>query len=482
MNFKVSRAHSAYFCICLSSFEFGYALSSLNTSLSRQGTGSIFIDFPDLSHGFIELLQAALICGAWFGSLTSGRFAESWGRRRSLLVCDYLFIMGALLQSIAVSPIALVVGRVVVGLAVGCSTGVAPVLLAELAPPSVRGSIVGMHQLALTLGIAFSGVGGGLVVANVPGGWRLVQAWIAVPALMQLVFSKRIPESPQWLASRGMAPAAKAILINLRGDVSAAELDSLGNSSSSGRGFEAEDPTWCEVFSHGRAMGVGSGMMFFSAVTGINTVILYSTTIFAMAGFPKADMAATAIVTLVNVLVTVLALVLVDRMGRRPLLLRGTGVMAASLLGLSFSLKYLNHFPFIQGLFALLFTLMFIAGFAVGLGAVGWVVASEQVPGRIRGKAFGFFVSVNWFCNLIIGLSTLSLIDYFGGVNEAGGDDDLGRKKGVATLYAIFSVISLVAFAFIHSMVPETKGTALDDACVRRELELESTSRLMANP
>jgi len=197
--------------------------------------------------------------------------------------------------------------------------------------------------------------------------------------------------------------------------------------------------------------------MFFQSMTGINSVIFYSTKIFAFAGFHEAILA-TVSVGCVNVLMTIITVFAVDRLGRKSLLIGGTSLCVFSLIILGIVLLSANDNPDAQGIIAVLALLLFVCGFAVGLGAVAWVVMGEVVPNRIRSKANSLFVAENWLWNLILAASVLSMINGLGG-----GDSDEARKRGVAILYLIFCAIAIAAVFFCYFAFPETKGKSLEE-------------------
>merc|ERR1711871_512828 len=218
--------------------------------------------------------------------------------------------------------------------------------------------------------------------------------------------------------------------------------------------------TWADVFKAKEAITVGIGLMFISAMTGINTVIFYSTTIFGFAGFDE-QILATASVGFVNLIFTFVGMYYADRTGRKVLLLASLVIMLFSLVLLSTILLMPGVDETAQGYVAVFACLSFVAGFSIGLGPICWVVMSEMLPTRLRAKAFSLFLSVNWGANLIIAMVTLTTIDLLGGVDSDMDDDDeiSGREKsGVAYLYLIMSGITVCSIAFIQYYVPETKG------------------------
>lgn len=222
---------------------------------------------------------------------------------------------------------------------------------------------------------------------------------------------------------------------------------------------EEDAPTWAEVFACRKAVIIGIGLQLAGAFTGINTIMLYSATIFGFANVDDPVLAA-AFVGVVNVLSTLVSVQLMDKHGRRTLLLWGTSIMCGALVVLATMLLVANGNETLQGVVSVFAILVFVFGFAIGLGAVSWVVMAEIMPTRLRTKAYGMFVSISYGCNLFIGLLTLTAIKELGG-SEASMDDDEtndANKKGVAYLYGIFAIISACAYAFISVHVPETKG------------------------
>lgn len=233
-------------------------------------------------------------------------------------------------------------------------------------------------------------------------------------------------------------------------------------------------PTWAEVFACRRAVIIGIGLQLAGAFTGINTIMLYSATIFGFANVDDPVLAA-AFVGVVNVLSTLVSVQLMDKHGRRTLLQCGTSIMSASLVVLALVLLLANGNEAVQGYIAVFAILVFVFGFAIGLGAVSWVVMAEIMPTRLRTKAYGMFVSISYGCNLFIGLLTLTAIKQMGGSNAGMDDDETNdaNKRGVAYLYAIFAVISAAACAFISAHVPETKGKQPKDFMEHSEGEGE---------
>ena len=376
-----------------------------------------------------------------------------------------LMIVGGLLTALGMLE-ALYVGRFLVGVGVGIESVVVPVLLSEIASSETRGTITTLHQLYLTVGIFLSGMIGYGFVEHVDHGWQYVQGGIVIPSVIMLVCYRYVPESPKWLMLQSRESEAEKALVPLRdqGCDIKRELRSITEDVLSASKQEvSSDVQWSEVFSAKKAVIIGSGLMFMSAMSGINTVIFYSTTIFDFAGFHEAILA-TASVGLVNMITTACATYFIDIYGRKTLLMLGMNCMVLS-LGVLSVILICSLDESVQGIIAVLATLLYVFGFAIGLGSVAWVIMSEIVPIRIRTKAFSLFVSINWACNLLIGLVTLTAIDGLGSVENDMTDDESSsaQKKGVAYLYFIFCGICFGSLCFIKLVVPETKGKAVEE-------------------
>ncbi|CAM9182284.1 unnamed protein product [Ectocarpus sp. 6 AP-2014] len=478
----------------LPSFLFGYCLSALNTVLvtgdaaspgaclsgedATCPTGSTLrdLDLPTVQQ---EVATSLLVAGAWLGSMMASRPSDALGRRATLLYNNALFIAGGLLCAVAVGSSELFVGRFLAGMGVGCGSGVVPVLLSEVSSPKNRGAVGSIHQLMINLGILSSGLLGYALVEDVPHGWRYVQGFIVVPAAVQLALAGLVPESARWLVKQGRIAEAKAVLRKLHGgggaggagggqtdDEIGREVDGMGGN----KGEEHKgNVSWAEVFAYRRPVMIGVLLMLIQAFTGINTVVFYSTTIFELAGVDNTVLA-TVSVGLTLVVMTSVSGSLVDKAGRRSLMLIGTLVMALALAILSGSLLWLNATPRAQGCLAVAATLLFISGFSLGQGSVCWILLTEIVPSRIRAQAFSIFTAINWLSNLFIGLFTLSAIDAMGEwllPSSGGGSSSPSardqQKVGVAGLYAVFCVLSVLAVAFIYFFVRETMGKSLEE-------------------
>lgn len=393
-----------------------------------------------LSAGSEEFVVAAVLVGAVFGAMAGGPLADRFGRRKMIIAAAIVFAAAAISTALAPTLGLLVAGRIGVGLAIGVASFTAPLYISEIAPSKIRGALVSLNQLALTSGIVLSYLTDYLFAKN--GDWRGMFGVAAIPATILLVGMVLLPESPRWLLEHGREKQAEKVLVRLHDDVrkEIAEIDrSLGPKS------PGSSSLWAPALRP--ALIVGIGLAIFQQITGINTIIYYAPTIFEMAGVHSATVSilATVGVGMVNVFMTIVAIRLIDKVGRRPLLLTGTAGMVVSLgmLGLVF------HLHNISGILAWVTAaslMIYVASFAVGLGPVFWLLISEIYPLAVRGRAMSLATVMNWAANLLVALTFLSLIQWAGRGNT----------------FWIYGIIGLGTWVFAYKLVPETKGRSLE--------------------
>jgi sugar porter (SP) family MFS transporter len=344
-----------------------------------------------------------------------------------------------------------VAARVVIGVAVGSASMVVPLYIGETAPPRVRGGLVSFNQLAVTVGILVSYlVDYGLASSQ---NWRLMFGLAAVPAVLMFAGMLFQHESPHWLVTQGRADEARAVLRQIRDtrDIDA-EIDgvrALSRRKSSVR--EVFDPAVRHILIVGVALAV------FQQVTGINTVIYYAPTLLASAGLGNsAALLANVVNGLVNVSMTIVAIRLLDRVGRRPLLLSGTTGMAVGMLLVAVTfLVGGSHLHGRTALIAIAGLLIYTGSFAIGLGPVFWLLISEIYPLKIRGQAMSVATMANWGANFVVTISFLTLLNAVGGVGT----------------FFLFGFLTLVALTYFWRKVPETKGRSLQE--IERDLAVD---------
>lgn len=395
-----------------------------------------------------EVAVSAVLMGAIIGALFGGPLSDRVGRRSSILAASLIFLVGTFV--VVLSPIfsVFLIGRILIGIAIGIASFVAPLYISEIAPEHIRGALVSLNQLLITIGILIAyGVNYYFAAA---GDWRAMFLAGVIPGTVLLIGMFLMPRSPRWLVFMNRPADAATVLKKIRGtaDVS----DELGEIERSVRTEGAG--TWSDLVAPGVRLPLllGVGLAILQQATGINTVIYYAPTIFQFAGLAEAtaSIAATVGIGVVNVLVTLIAIWLVDRAGRRPLLLwslAGMGI-AMLILGVGFALEDSGAgvAAVSLGQITAISLIIYVAAFALGLGPIFWLLIAEIYPLSVRGLAMSLATVTNWAANFIIAVTFLSLVDLIG-------------ESGVFLLYALIAVL---AWIFIFKLVPETKGLSLE--------------------
>jgi MFS transporter, SP family, galactose:H+ symporter len=430
-----------------------------------------------VSDQMIEWIVSALLWGAVAGALGSGILCNKLGRRRTLMASGLLFAVGAIFCALAPNAHMLIVARLVLGLAVGIASFTAPLYLAEIAPQSVRGGMISMYQLMITIGILmaflsdtfFAGVAdgqiplpnldhgpshdalyfGSYILAMAAGNetWRLMLGMISLPALLMFVGVLFLPESPRWLVLNGMREKASAVFKKLHLDDS--EIDAeVREIEESARIPQKGWHLFLENAHFRKAVFLGIGLQICQQLTGINVIMYYAPRIFGMAGFESTaeQMWGTVLVGLTNVLATFIAIAFVDRLGRKPIMFAGFVVMGLSLLAVGTIFHSGIEQNHALGYWAAGALMLFIVGFAMSAGPIIWVICSEIYP--LAGRDFGITCSTgtNWITNAIVGMTFLTLVQGIGPGNTF-------------LLYGAMNVLFIVFFIFL---VPETKGVSLE--------------------
>ena len=389
-----------------------------------------------------ELVVGMVLVGAASAALGGGRLSDRLGRRVTLMLTSVIFMLGALICAFAGSFETLLVGRTIVGLGIGLASTTVPVYISEVSPPKARGWQVSLFQLAITIGILVAYLVDYMFAAS--AGWRWMLGLAVVPGLILGLGMLYLPESPRWLAKRGQTDKALEILRRIRGSSNVAdEFQEIQSTLAQG----GEPGHWSDLVSPAvrPALVVGIGLAVFQQITGINTVIYYAPTILQSAGIPSASGAifATAGIGVVNVVMTLVSMWLIDRMGRRPLLLTGTAGIVATLgiLGFAF-LKPGGGLARV----AVVTLMAYVASFAISLGPIFWLLISEIYPLKIRGLAEGTAAASNWAANLLVSLTFLTLV----------------QALGPARTFWLYALFGVAAWIFSYYLVPETKGRTLE--------------------
>jgi SP family galactose:H+ symporter-like MFS transporter len=452
MNTQVS-ARGASAPTNLASRRFVYlaaAFAGLGGLLFGYDTGVIsgaelfFKNDFSLSVFALEVIVSCVLAGAAVGALVGGRLADIYGRRTLLIVTAAIFAVGAMVCAAASSPGILIFGRIIVGLGIGLSSGTVPVYISEVSPPDARGWTVSLFQLAITLGILLAYLVDYAFAAI--QGWRWMFGLAVVPASIFALGMIYLPESPRWLAKRGQHNSARNILSRIRGN---AQVDSELQEIENSLGHGEERGNWRDVLMPGLrpALIVGIGLAIFQQVTGINTVIYYAPMIIQSAGISSASGAilATAGIGIVNVLMTIVAMRLIDRIGRRPLLLAGIAGMVVTLFLLGWAFRSASATGALAWM-AVVSIMVYVASFAISLGPIFWLLISEIYPLKVRSSTEGLAATFNWGSNLVVTLTFLTLL----------------QSIGATRTFWLYGALAIAAWFFSYFLVPETKGHTLE--------------------
>lgn len=410
--------------------------------------------FGEVSAFDKELVTGLLLVGAAVGAFGSGRLSDRIGRRPVILLTASVFVVGVLGAAFSPALWVLIAMRFVIGLAVGSASMSVPLYISEVAPPRVRGALVSFNQLALTLGILAAFLVDYALSSS--AAWRLMFGLAAIPAVLLFVGMLSQAESPVWLVTHGRTADARKVLVRVRSldhdvDGEIDEIRALGDRTSTYRELLKPDVRKLVV--------IGVLLAVFQQITGINTVIYYAPTLLHQAGLGNsASLLANVGNGVVNVGMTVVAIWLIDKVGRRVLLIGGTAGMAVALFVVAATFAVsgstLGHTAAIVAVASLA---VYTGSFAIGLGPVFWLLISEIYPARIRGKSMSIATMANWGANFVVAISFLTLLNT---ISNAG-------------TFFLLGFLSLVAVTYFCRKVPETEGLTLEE--IEREMA-ESTT------
>lgn len=423
----------------ISSLLFGYHLGVVNDTLEV-----IAIDLgfngDTLSEG---LVVSTCLAGAFVGSIFSGSIADGFGRRRAFQMTAIPMMIGAVISAIAKSLGGMLIGRFCVGLGMGIGPPAAAMYVAEVTPAYVRGTFGSFTQIATCFGLMAAFFIG--IPAKETKGWWRICFWVPViPAALLAICIELCAESPHWLFKQGRGTEAEAQLEKLLGPpyvkAAIAELSKID------RGDETGDVSFLELFRgrHARVVFIGSALFAFQQLSGINAIFYFSSVVFKKAGVPANT--ANISVGIVNLAGSFVASVLMDKLGRRVLLLGSfLGMAVAMLLEVNATGSLVSStgavYLSVGGI------LMFVLSFSLGTGPVPSLLLSEILPNRIRAKAMAFCMAVHWVVNFFVGLLFLRLLE----------------QLGPEILYSSFATFCLLAVIFVKRNVLETKGKTLQE-------------------
>ena len=425
------------FIAALSGILFGYDTGVISGAI-------LFIKeqfhLTSAQNGFVV---SSVLLGACCGAIISGRMTDFFGRKIMLMVDAILFIIGTVCTAFASTILILVIGRIIVGFAIGIASFTAPLYISEISPKKIRGGLVSLNQLAIATGIFISY----LVDYHFSkqGEWRWMFAAGIIPAAFLFFGMFFLPFSPRWMAAKGKKEKAFAILNKLgRGGITAeTELQEIHHS------LQNTKASWRYLFSSKirNTVWIGIALSLMQQITGINTILYYAPTIFQISGFHAASSAifASIGIGIVFVVFTIASVLLIDKVGRKPLLYFGLVFMSIALL-MMMQAFHLNSDLLSTKLLLLIGMLVYVMAFAVSLGPISWLMIAEIFPTQVRGLGASIATFFNWASNGLVAVTFLSLIDVLG-------------KSGTFFIYFLSCILSLV---FTYYFIPETKGCSLE--------------------
>lgn len=441
-------------------FLFGFDSSVIN------GAVDAIQDHFGLGSSLTGFAVAVALLGCAFGAWAGGKLADHWGRTRVMVLGAVLFFVSSILSAAAFSVWDLIIWRILAGVGIGIASVIAPAYIAEIAPAALRGRLGSLQQLAITLGI-FTALLSDQLLQQTAGGageelwlgwpaWRWMFLVAVVPAAVYGILALRIPESPRYLVAKGRRDEAIAVLTSVLGP----DEDASERVAQIEKTIEEDKALEEQASLRGPRLGlqplvwVGILLSVFQQFVGINVIFYYSTTLWQAVGFEESQSFLVSTITSVtNVAVTFIAIALIDKIGRRPILLTGSAGMAISLgiMALAFTQSTGSgddvSLGAPWGTIALVAANAFVVFFGASWGPLVWVLLGEMFPNRIRAAALGVAAAAQWIANFLITVSFPPMLSQFG-------------ATGPYLMYAIFAALS---FFFVLGKVPETKGVELED-------------------
>ncbi|MFN3601787.1 MAG: sugar porter family MFS transporter [Dietzia sp.] len=461
-SFHTGRVVIISLVAALGGFLFGFDTAVIN------GAVDAVQETFGMNAGLTGFVVSSALLGCIAGAYLAGRLADRWGRTRVMVLASALFTVSAVGSGLAFGPWDLILWRVVGGLGVGAASVIAPAYIAEVAPPSIRGRLGSLQQLAIVSGI-FVALLSDAWLAAVAGGaieelWLGIQAWRwmflteLVPAITYGVLALMIPESPRYLLAKGLVGEARDVLRTIQSS-------GVDNRIKEIRATVREDRkrSWQDMLApSGRNLlpivWIGIVLSVFQQAVGINVIFYYSTSLWQSVGFTEADaLTQTVITSVTNIVVTIVAIALIDKIGRRRLLITGSVGMTISLavMSLMFSTATMGPGPDgelapqlgdTQGVIALIAANGFVVFFGMSWGPAVWVLLGEMFNNRIRTAALGLAAAAQWLANFAISTAFPPMAEF-----------------SLTFTYGFYAVSALLSLLFVAKFVPETTGRSLED-------------------
>ncbi|CAK9322106.1 unnamed protein product [Citrullus colocynthis] len=457
-NFSARAAILPFLFPALGGLLYGYDIGATScATISLQSATSSGISWYNLSSVEVGLVTSGSLYGALIGSVLAFSVADFLGRRRELILSAVMYLVGAIVTGIAPNFAILIIGRFISGTGIGLAMHAAPMYIAETSPSKIRGQLISLKEFFIVLGMVV-GYSIGSLLVEVVAGWRYIYAANTPIAFVMGVGMWWLPSSPRWLLlcaiqRKGNMAELKehaiSCLYRLRGAVirekASEEVDEILDELS----FlgESEEATIGEIFQGKclKALIIGAGLVLFQQITGQPSVLYYAPSIFQSAGFSAASDATrvSILLGLLKLFMTGAAVLVVDRLGRRPLLLGGVSGIVISLFLLGSYYLFLGHEPVV----AVVALLLYVGSYQLSFGPIGWLMISEVFPLRLRGRGLSIAVLVNFGANALVTFAF----------------SPLKELLGAGILFFIFGVIAILSLVFIFFIVPETKGLTLEE-------------------
>jgi SP family arabinose:H+ symporter-like MFS transporter len=440
------------FLICLTTGLGGF-LFGFDTAVISGAINFLRVQFH-LSAAMEGWIMSSALVGCIAGAAMAGWLADRFGRKTVLSVSAWLFIFSAIYCATAVTPAHLVAARIIGGVGVGFAAMVAPMFISEMSPAHLRGRLVSLYQLSITIGILCSYLSNAWLLSFTNSGqtgnwmdhylgsevWRSMLGSNAIPALLFYVFLLFVPESPRWLIAKGKYLQGNDILSRINGPEKART-----ESQEIVASIKQEQGGIRELFTRKYLLPLLIGLLLplFDQFTGITTVMYYAPTIFEKAGFQSSSaMGTAAMIGFFNMIFTLVAIWKIDAWGRKPLLIAGFGGLSVALLTIGWLFSHQQGGYFLAAGF-----IFYIAVFAATLGPGVWVVLSEIYPTSIRGRAMSF-ATLSLFTGSTLVTQTYPL---------------LRESIGIGLTFTLYGIVMIPATFFVMKFIPETKGKTLEE-------------------
>lgn len=395
-----------------------------------------------------ELIVSITIFSAFLGAIFSGKAVDHYGRKHLLMIAGFLYVIGTLLSTVSLSIVELIIARSILGLAIGVSSYTAPLYISEIAPAQLRGFFVLLNGVAIT--------GGEAIAYGLDYHFSFNQDWRnmffvgIIPAIIFCIGTYFMPRSPRWLVLKGKITEAKKILSKFYPTVDAEiELQKMQQSPTHNEKFSAliKNKTYRRLLLIGMTLGI------FQQFFGINVVLYYGPFIFERAGFHSAssNILLTFYLGVVNTLLTIITGLIIDRFGRRQLLISGSVIAGGSLFTLSFLFHTGIHYHW-QGTAMLISMITFIIGYCISVGSLFWLIISEIFPLSIRGQAMSIATAIQWLANFLVSISFLSLLN----------------SIGPSITFSLYASVCCLSVIFTYFYVPETKSASLEELEIKK--------------